>query len=232
MHTLICGVTESGKTTLAHKLADFDAREKKRVIVFDPVLTTTKFGEWPDHAEIFTDEQKFTRFLAKQGNAETSVYIDEGGDIFSHSQPENRWILTRGRHLGYQVTLICQRPKLVSPSVRHQTSRLFLFRLADSDLQAIAADYGHSKLNKISLDQGDFLVLHSGHAQIVRANVFELLTTAKGSQQWNTILNPPLPRSSSSRSSGASMSSARQSPGKANTKPLARTAHPTPTQRK
>jgi hypothetical protein len=221
MHTLICGVTESGKTTLAHKLADFDDRDKRRIIVFDPVLTETAFGEWPSRAEIFTDEQKFTRYLVKQAGADTCVYIDEGGDIFSHSQPENRWILTRGRHLGYSVTLICQRPKLVSPSVRHQTSRLFLFRLAESDLQAIAADYGHSKLNKISLDQGDFLVLHSGHAQIVRANVFELLHRQKG-HEWNTILSPPLQPSSSSRSSGASTSSAKPSQGNRKPNPLAK----------
>jgi hypothetical protein len=214
-HTLICGVTESGKTTLAHKLAEFDEGEKKEVVVYDPVLTPTLAGEWPRNAAIFDDEEKFLRYVEKRGNEATAIYIDEGADLFSHAQPENRWILTRGRHYGYEVTLICQRPKLVMPSVRHQCARCFLFRLARSDLREISEDFGHTGLAKVKLDNGDFLALHSGHAQIVRANVYELLNSrGKASAQWNTILSPPLQPSSSSRSSGGSMHSAKQSPAK------------------
>jgi hypothetical protein len=214
-HTLICGVTESGKTTLAHKLAEFDEQDKKEVIVYDPVLTPTLAGEWPKNAAIFDDQEKFLRYVEKRGNQATAIYIDEGADVFSHGQPENRWILTRGRHYGYEVTLICQRPKLVMPSVRHQCARCFLFRLARSDLREISEDFGHTGLASVKLDNGDFLALHSGHAQIVRANVYELLHSGKGTgQQWSTILNPPLQPSSSSRSSGASTPSDKRSPAK------------------
>jgi hypothetical protein len=218
MHTLICGTTESGKTTLAHKLAQFDEQEKRPIIVFDPVLTETMVGDWPTkNTAVYTDEEKFVRAITKLREPH-SVYIDEGADIFSHAQPENRWILTRGRHYGFEVTLICQRPKLVMPSVRHQCSRCFIFRVARSDLREISEDFGHSGLAKISLDNGDFLCLHSGHAQIARGNIYELLNTSKGNQ-WNTILNPPLQRSSSSQSFGASTRSGKQSPD--NRKPLA-----------
>jgi hypothetical protein len=216
-HTLICGVTMSGKTTCAHKLAQFDEADRIPVIVFDPVMTETAAGEWPDHAQIYTDSEKFLQRMGKMRGEPVSVYIDEGGDIFSHAQADNRWILTRGRHLGYSVTLICQRPKLVHPSVRHQTSRLFLFRLAHTDLQAIGADYGFTGLGQVKLDQGDFVVLYSGHAQILKGNIFapEILNAQKGSPTWNSILNPPLSPSSLSPSSGGSTHSGQRSPGAA-----------------
>ena len=213
MHTLICGVVESGKTTLAHKLAQFDEQDKKQIVVFDPVMTETAAGEWPGNAAIFTDEAKFCNYIVKQTGHESAIYIDESGDVFSHGQVENRWILTRGRHLGYAVTLICQRPKLVSPSVRHQCSRAFLFRLSNSDMREVTADYGFSNLGKVKLDKGDFLALHSGHAQVGRANIFLLVNKPRGAAEWNTTLNPPLQPLSLSRSSGASTRSVKPSPG-------------------
>lgn len=181
MHTLICGVTESGKTTLAHKLAQQDDKEGKRVIVFDPVLTETLAGTWPDSAIIFTDKEKFIKYLRAPSGDETAIYIDEAGDLFSQDQKENGWILTRGRHMGYAVTMATQRPKLVQPSCRHQCARLFMFRLAQADAREIGADYGHSGFDKISLDQGDFLIVFSGRSKYARANVF----TMKGSPKWN-----------------------------------------------
>lgn len=188
MHTLICGVTESGKTTLAHLLAREDVKRKKTVVVFDPVGTETAAGEWPDDVVMFTDKQKFLRYVARPVNPEgTAIYIDEAADILSHDQRENEWLLTRGRHLGYSVTLATQRPKLVSPSVRHQCARLFMFRLSHADAREIGADYGHSDFDKISLDQGDFLCVFSGRAKFTRANVFALIHNRKGIADYGTL---------------------------------------------
>ena len=188
MHTLICGVTESGKTTLAHLLAEQDSRDKKTVIVFDPVGTPTAAGEWPDNVVMFTDSQKFLRYIAKPPNPEaTAIYIDEAADLFSHDQKENQWVLTRGRHLGYSVTLITQRPKLVTPSCRHQCARLFMFRLSQGDAREIGADYGHSGFDKISLDQGQFIAAYSGRAKCTRHDVFALIKHRKGLPEWNSI---------------------------------------------
>lgn len=110
-----------------------------------------------------------------------AVYVDEAADLFDQAQRENRWILTRGRHYGFSVTVICQRPKMVSPSVRNQCARLLMFRLANDDRQVIGADYGHSDFNKISLDRGDFVLAYSGDAAYTRHNIFDLLTRGKRS---------------------------------------------------
>lgn len=192
MHTLICGVTESGKTTLAHRLADFDAKEKKQIIVYDPVLTPTAFGEWPDDAVIFTDKTKFVNYIARVRTDAVSVYIDEAGDIFPQSDRDNLWIMTRGRHLGFSVTLICQRPKMILPSARHQCVRFCMFRLARDDMKEIAADTGHTDLQRKNLDQGDFICSYSGRAAYSEANIFNILKRPKGSAEWKSICTPPL----------------------------------------
>jgi len=213
-HTLICGVTESGKTTLAHMMAGYDNEDKKQIIVYDPVLTETLAGEWPSNAAVFDDEQKFLAYINRHGGQETAVYIDEAADIFSHRQVENRWILTRGRHLGYDVTAITQRPKMIHPSCRFQCNRAFIFRLRQSDFAEVTGDFGHKGTDLVGqqqLDKGDFLALHSGHAQAARANVFILLNSSRGTE-WSTISNPPLLQSSSLQSSGASTRSAKRSP--------------------
>lgn len=175
MHALICGVTESGKTTLAHALANTLAKEKQNVIVFDPVSTPTIRGTWPEQAIIFDDEEEFFDYLARDDVNHAHVFIDEAGEVFNLEKRHNFWLLTRGRHFGFNCYVICQRPKMVAPTIRNQCAKAYVFRLADDDLKAIGADFGFSDLGKESLDRGDFLLLASGTSRFERANIFNLL---------------------------------------------------------
>lgn len=174
MHTLICGVTMSGKTTLANKFAHELAAQGQTIIVFDPVMTPTAAGSWPQNALLFDDENEFFDYLVKDEVNKAHVFIDESGDIFNLSKPWNFWLLTRGRHFGFSVFLIAQRPKMLAPTVRNQCGRAYVFRLARDDLKEIGADFGFSDLQKINLDKGDFLLLNSGSAQYQKGNVFKL----------------------------------------------------------
>ena len=174
MHTLICGVTMSGKTTLAHKFAHELASQGQAIIVFDPVMTPTAAGTWPESALLFDDETEFFNYLVKEEVNKAHVFIDESGDVFNLTKPWNFWLLTRGRHFGFSVFLIAQRPKMLAPTVRNQCGRAYVFRLARDDLKEIAADFGFSDLQKINLDKGDFLLLNSGSAQYQKGNVFKL----------------------------------------------------------
>lgn len=183
MHTLICGVTMSGKTTLAHAVANALAIEGHNIIVYDPVGTATAVGNWPKSAVIFDDEQEFFDYLTRPDVFHAHIFIDEAGDVFSAQKRENLWLLTRGRHFGFFVYLIAQRPKMILPSARNQCGLAYVFRLAVDDLKEIGKDYGFSDLDKNSLDKGDFLMLLSGSPQYQRGNIFSLL---KG-QSCNTI---------------------------------------------
>jgi hypothetical protein len=175
-HSLIIGVTESGKTTFARVLARQLAKKKQNVIVYDPVGTQTMGGGWPESAFIFDNEQDFWKYIGRDDVGHSHVFVDEGGDLFNLSKPENHWLLTRGRHYGFFVYLICQRPKMVAPSVRHQCGTCYMFRLAMSDATEISKDYGHEwPLDNAQLDAGDYYTLHSGRLKFERANIFTIL---------------------------------------------------------
>lgn len=179
VHVLYCGVTQSGKTTLARHHADLLARVDYDVIVYDPVGTLTVNGTWPDKATLFTDPEKFLSYLlkaeAQNENRPIFVFVDEAADIFGHTSTDANWIPRRVRHQGVYLRLISQRPKMLPPNVRSQCAHCYMFRLASDDSKMVFSDFGHdSNILTEPLDTGDFLVLVSGSSAIERFNVFEL----------------------------------------------------------
>lgn len=175
-HSLIIGVTESGKTTLARSLARNLAKRKQNVIVYDPVRTPTAGGDWPKSAVIFDDEREFWKYLNRDDVGHSHIFVDEAGDLFNMAKPENFWLLTRGRHYGFFVYCMCQRPKMIAPSVRFQCATCYMFRLAHSDASEISKDFGHEwPIDNAPLDTGDFLTLHSGSVKVERANIFNII---------------------------------------------------------
>lgn len=183
-HILIAGVTMCGKTTLAHKIAEDEAAKKdgRQIIVYDPVLTPTAVGEWPEGSDLFDDKEKFLAYLENLEGSEYLIFIDESDDLLSHSYPENTRIVRRGRHYGWQVVLITQRPNLLSPSARSQCGMAYLFALKQDDMRSIAGDYAHNDLHKIKLEQGDYLCIGGGSSKVVRGNIFRQLT--RRNQAW------------------------------------------------
>lgn len=181
MHKLYCGVTESGKTTLARAMARAYQSAGQIVIVRDPVGTGTAGGGWGENAIIFGhgEDEAFWKYLSNDRVFGAHVFIDECSDYFGVGQTENQWLLTRGRHYGLHVNLIAQRPKMIAPNVRNQVSIAYVFRLANDDMKEVTADMGHNMRDFDPLDKGDFYVLHSGRASIVRHNVFTLLESKR-----------------------------------------------------
>lgn len=188
-HVLICGVTQTGKTTLGRKFARELSRPKNApvLLVFDPVATETLGGDWPENALIFSEREIFMEYVhairerrVTSGDANGyAIFIDEADLIFSHAQPENAWLLTKGRHMGMRIFLMTQRPKMVSPSVRGQCGVVYAFRLSRTDLKMLGDDTAHNDIEKISLDAGDYLVLKSGTSHLERFNVFSQLGKRK-----------------------------------------------------
>lgn len=181
-HTLYVGVTMTGKTTLARYRARKLAAMGRAVVVYDPVGTGTAGGGWPDGDNVlqFDDFEQFMTWVRRNGDAD--LFIDEAGDHFGQHDSENHWLLRRGRHYGYAVHLISQRPKMLAPNVRTQCSQLYVFRVATDDMRELCADmghdcprFGHGPDEEKPLDTGDFLVVRSDRATIERGNVFHLL---------------------------------------------------------
>lgn len=177
-HVLYCGVTMSGKTTLARHHALLLHKSKHEVAVYDPVGTHTINGTWPDKVKVFTDNEQFLKWLVSaHGTPENPVFVfvDESADIFGHDNREANFIPRRVRHQNIYLRLISQRPKMLPPNVRSQCAQTYMFRLAADDAKMVCADSGHgSEISQIQLDTGDFILLLSGSSEIVQSNVFEL----------------------------------------------------------
>lgn len=175
VHSLYCGVTNSGKTTLARYVCRGLIKKKRPRVVFDPMGTNTAGGDWGEGATIYSDVDSFLDLMYSDGFGDTDVFVDEAHNIFSHDKKEHLWMLTQGRHYGMRFHLLTQRPPKVHPDARTNCGQCFMFRLAFDDVKAIGNDYGYSDIHKINLDRGDFLILNSGSAKFSRANVFNLV---------------------------------------------------------
>lgn len=184
-HTLYCGVTMTGKTTLARHHARILSRAKYDVAVYDPVGTGTAGGGWPEDATVISDPDVLQKFLDKaRGSIDHPVFlfVDESADIFSHGQTQNHWIPRRIRHENIYLRLIAQRPKMLHPDVRTQCSYAYVLRLSNDDKKMVYSDFGHSgDVESKPLDKGDCVLLTSGASEIEEFNVFELVNRKKQS---------------------------------------------------
>jgi energy-coupling factor transporter ATP-binding protein EcfA2 len=173
MHTLILGMTESGKSTLAKMLAQTLQKSGKTVVVLDPLS-----DRWAAK-HVFDTPAELSEFMSK--NRACHVFIDESGQVFDEGRnSEFAWIVTRSRHLGHSVYLIGQRAIQIPKTMRDQTSKLYLFTSSVSDGKILADEFNRPELARCaSLPQFQFFeVSRFGKAEkrIVRPGkgVFQL----------------------------------------------------------
>lgn len=178
VHALYCGVTQSGKTTLArHHARLLDAADYD-LLIYDPVGTATAGGDWPERAKVFSDQLKFLETLVRtngENDRPVFAFVDEAADIFGHAHADAQLIPRTIRHQNIYLRLIAQRPKLLPPNVRTQCAMCYMFRLAPDDAKMILADFGHGGDVQKSLDSGDFMLLISGSSSIDEFNCFALV---------------------------------------------------------
>lgn len=175
MHSLYVGVTLSGKTTLARAISRALRSRGQSVVVFDPMRTLTAGGDWGEGAHIFDQEENFLTMMGDDRVLHTHVFVDEADMVFHHGRRENFWMLTRGRHYGFVMHLLTQRPQLVHPTVRHQCTRLYMFRLSVDDRVILGKEKGHDDFDAYDLDQGEFVVANSASREVARGNIFQQL---------------------------------------------------------
>lgn len=119
-HVLIAGMTLSGKTTLAKRLAAAYRAAGINVFVLDPILDP----QW--NADFITDDQE--HFLdVFWANRSAMAFLDEGGESVGRYDLAMQKTATRGRHRGHVCHYIVQDATQIAPIIRAQCTRLFLF---------------------------------------------------------------------------------------------------------
>lgn len=184
-HVLYCGVTMTGKTTLARHHAAILDKADYDIAVYDPVGTSTVNGGWPEKAVMLSDPEEFSKFIeSADGEPERPLFlfVDESADIFGHGETWAHYIPRKCRHKNIYLRMIVQRPKMLHPSVRTQCAFAYMLRLSKDDAKTLAADFGHSaEVADWPLDKGDCLVFESGRPEIAEFNVFRLVNRSRQS---------------------------------------------------
>lgn len=143
MHSLIIGMTESGKTTLAKIIANQLSSQGKSVAVLDPVYDSA----WPEKAFKADNPADFSQYLREHRSV--YAFVDESGSVFNEGNDNSyQWFATTSRHYGHSAVFIAQRAIQVPKTMRDQCSRLFLFTSSRSDGKIHADEW-----NKPSLEE-------------------------------------------------------------------------------
>ena len=117
----IFGPSESGKTTLAKKIAySMHVREHRPTLVLDPVAK----DYWGEHATVYTNEAEFWSVIFKTRNA--FVVVDDASVTINRDNQLNG-VFTTLRHQGHKLLVIGHSAGNLLPQMREQLQRIFLF---------------------------------------------------------------------------------------------------------
>lgn len=165
-HTLIIGITGSGKTTLAKRLAIRYANQGIPVLVLDPF----KSPEW--QANLITDEpDEFVDIVFE--NLNCAIFVDESADMIGRWAGTMQKLATQSRNLGHNVHFICQRPKQLDINMRTQCESIFVFKLSYHDAKELAIEFVANELsNSAGLLKGEFICKIGIDGMVSRGKIF------------------------------------------------------------
>lgn len=165
-HVLILGMTLSGKTSIAKKLATLYRQSGVMVGVLDELGDP----EW-DADFRTTDANTFLRAFWE--SRQCAWFVDESGDAVGKYDEAMAKTATRGRHWGHRVHYLTQRGAQLSRTVRDQCSELFLFATSHDDSKLHANEWNSQELkNAHTLRQGEYFQ-KGRFGNLSRGNVFD-----------------------------------------------------------
>lgn len=162
LHNLTLGVTYSGKSTFEKIVARGLRARGIKIAVLDP----QRDDDWP--ADFRThDAEKFlthvrTRTAGHAGERWTLI-IDESGSALDRYDKRFDWLATTGRHLGCVSRFIAHRFTQLSPTIRAQCPRRFIFNCDADDARTLARMHGEQLLEASKLGQGEFFLIEPMH---------------------------------------------------------------------
>jgi hypothetical protein len=150
-HALILGMTLSGKTTLAKRLAATFRANGYKIMALDPLLDP----EWNTDL-IFQEPDDFLAAYWK--NKQCVAFIDEAGESSGTFDKPMIKTATRGRHWGHKNFYLSQRGAMIAKTIRDQCNDVFLFRQSIDDAKVYAREWAEPVLLEAAqLKQGHYI---------------------------------------------------------------------------
>lgn len=161
MHTLITGTTGSGKSSLAKMIAKGLQKRGHNCLVLDP-MQSLDWGSQSVSAKsnttiIYKDSATFLSTVKESKDA--FIFVDEAGTEIGRYNNEMDWLATTGRHFGHQSTFICHRVTQLSPVLRSNCSKCYLFATDQKSMEVMSLEFNQKSIEKIRLKQFEFLIL-------------------------------------------------------------------------
>lgn len=166
-HTLILGMTESGKTTLARKLARRYQHKGIPVLVLDPYKSSAWQADFiTDSPDLFLETVKASKSCA--------VFVDECGHYADEGYSDIlRWLATNSRHYGHNSHFIAQRAQQLKPTIRDQCSHIFLFKQSFDDAKELTRNFATDALLEApTLKKGEYLGKVGIDGEVFKDRVF------------------------------------------------------------
>jgi hypothetical protein len=73
------------------------------------------------------------------------LFIDEAGDIGKYDKAIQK-LMTQGRHLGHSIHIITQFPQQLSPLVRGQCCKAYVFNVGEDEIEVVAKSFNKKEL--------------------------------------------------------------------------------------
>lgn len=140
MHTVIAGMTGTGKSTLAKAIARTGKSEGMEILVLDP-YNDRQFHEITKH--VYTDSFEFYDTVMQSQNC--VVIADECGETL-RKNPGFDALATMTRKKGHLMVFCCQRYVQMTVTLRTQCSKVYAFRQSKKDCVLLVEDFGDDKL--------------------------------------------------------------------------------------
>lgn len=155
MHSLILGITDTGKTTLAVKIALICKSQGIPRIILDPDLRSS--WEIVQGVDFITDDpEAFLEYC--KANQKCALFVDEAGQTIGRYAGVMMWVATNSRKWGHKAYFISQRATQLDPTIRAQCSSLFLFQQSVMDCKILSNEFNRVEfLKACDLQKGHYL---------------------------------------------------------------------------
>lgn len=132
-HTLILGVTESGKSTYAKWVCSGLRKRGIKTLVLNPYNDPT----W--EADEISSDPAYVFWYA-QRHLHHAIFLEESGDALQRD-PLYDWFTCRARHWGHKSFVITQRLQDVRPALRNNCTQAVVFASETMDCRELASRY-------------------------------------------------------------------------------------------
>lgn len=143
-HRLILGVSGSGKTTFATIIQEHASKRGQQTAVLDKMQD----DRWLMPTYETSDPDLFLRYLKQHKNH--FAFLEEAGTTLDKHDGSFDWFTTTGRHLGHSLYVSTHRYKQLSPTLRGQCQKAFLFACDPDDAKDLSIRYGEPELMKLA----------------------------------------------------------------------------------